>query len=64
MKETDMDRELQMSKNMGSTLEVFMKADRIFEQSQSQAVKEGVARQLAQAVRETRRRPARQEDAS
>jgi antitoxin HicB len=41
-------------KNMGSSIDDFMKEEGIFEESQSQAVKEAVAWQLAEAMRKKR----------
>ena len=42
-----------MSKrHMGSSIDDFLKAERIFEEAQAQAVKEVVAWQLAQAMKE------------
>jgi antitoxin HicB len=38
-------------KNMGSSIDVFMKAEGIFEEAQAQAVKEVVAWQLAKAMK-------------
>ena len=39
-------------KNMGSSIDSFMKEEGIFEEAQAQAVKEVVAWQLAEAMRE------------
>ncbi len=39
-------------KNMGSSIDEFMKQEGIFEEAQAQAVKEVVAWQLAEAMRE------------
>ena len=39
-------------KNMGSSVDDFLKAEGIFEETQAQAVKEVVAWQLAQAMKE------------
>jgi hypothetical protein len=39
-------------KNMGSSIDDFMKEEGIFEEAQAQAVKEVVAWQLAEAMRE------------
>jgi hypothetical protein len=39
-------------KNMGSSIDEFMKEEGIFEEAQAQAVKEVVAWQLAEAMRE------------
>ena len=41
-------------KNMGSSIDEFLKAEGIFEEAQSKAVKEVVAWQLAQAMKEKR----------
>jgi len=39
-------------KNLGSSVDSFLKEERIFEEAQAQAVKEVVAWQLAQAMKE------------
>jgi len=39
-------------KNMGSSIDDFLKEEGIFEEAQAQAVKEAVAWQLAQAIKE------------
>jgi len=44
-------------KHMGSSIDAFMKQEGIFEQAQKQAIKEVVAWQLAQAMREPAGRP-------
>ena len=41
-------------KNMGSSIEDFLREEGVFEEAQTQAVKEVVAWQLAQAMREKR----------
>lgn len=41
-----------MSKHMGSTIDDFMKEEGIFEEAQAQAIKEVIAWQLAEAMKE------------
>lgn len=41
-------------KHMGSSIDDFLKEERVFEKAQNQAIKEVVAWQLAQAMKEKR----------